>query len=126
MPAGSGHFAGPLSFHLTDHVRQIEAALGVLAGSVTYHLDRIDQRHRPALQEGDQLSDRCNTEHVDPCDELGLSGLAQGHDDPRETCLLGRKSGGQDAAYRPEPTGTRQFLTSVKESLDSCPESARA
>ena len=76
VPARSGYFAGPLGLHLTDHIRQVKTALGVLAGSVAHHLDRIDQRHRPALQEGDELSDRGNTEHIDPCDELGLSGLA--------------------------------------------------
>jgi hypothetical protein len=103
MPAGSGYLAGPLSLHLTDHVCQIEAAFGVRAGAVAYHVDRIDQRYRPALQEGDELSDRGNTEHLDPGDELGLPGLAQGHDDPGETGLLDRKSGRQDASNRPEP-----------------------
>jgi hypothetical protein len=104
MSAGGGYLAGPLGLHLTDHVRQVETALGMLADWIAYHLDRIDQRHRPALQEGNQLSDRGNTEHVDPRDQLSLSGLSQGHDHPRETCLLGRESGGQDPSDRPKPT----------------------
>ena len=82
MPAGSGHLAGPLGLHLTDHVCQVETTAGVLVGPIAYHIDRIDQRHRPALQEGDQLSDRGNTEHVDPRDQLRLSGLPQRHDHP--------------------------------------------
>jgi hypothetical protein len=40
------------------------------------HLNRIHRRQWLAMQEGDQLSDRGNTEHVDPCDQLCLSGLA--------------------------------------------------
>ena len=104
MPSGSSYLAGPLGLHLTNHVCQVEATLGVLVGSVADHIDRIDDRQRPALQEGDQLSDRGNTEHIDPCDELRLSGLAQRHDHPGETRLLGRKSGGQHASDRTQPT----------------------
>ena len=104
MPAGSGYLAGPLGLHLTDHVCQVETALGVLAGRVAHHLDRVDQRHRLAPQEGDQLGDRGNTEDLDALDEFRLSGLTQRHDHPGETCLLGRQSGGQNAADRPDPT----------------------
>jgi hypothetical protein len=39
---------------------QVEAALGVPAGRITHHLDRIDHRHRLALQQGDQLGNRGN------------------------------------------------------------------
>ena len=120
MPSGCGHLAGPLGLHLTDHVCQIEAAIGVLAGLIAYHIDWLDQRHRPALQEGDQLSDRGNTEHLDPCNELGLSGLAQGTI-TAETCLLGRKSGRQDAADRPDrpsspssPSSTVAVISSAR------------
>jgi hypothetical protein len=104
MSSGRSDLAGPLGLHLTDYVCQVETTLGVLVGSIAYHIDRIHLRHRPALQKGDQLSDRGNTEHVDPSDEFCLSGLAQRHDHPGETCLLGRKSGGQDASDRPQPT----------------------
>ena len=48
MSAGSGYLTSPLGLHLPDHVCKIEVALGVLAGRVTHHLDRIDQRHRLA------------------------------------------------------------------------------
>jgi hypothetical protein len=39
---------------------QVEAALGVPAGRITHHLDRIDHRHRRTLQQGDQLGNRGN------------------------------------------------------------------
>ena len=67
MPSASSHLAGPLSLHLTDHICQVQTTHGVRTGCVTHHLDRIHLRHRFAAQESDQLSDRCDTEHVDPC-----------------------------------------------------------
>ena len=67
MPSASSHLAGPLGLHLTDHVCQVQTTHGVLTGSIAYHLDRIHLRHRFAAQESDQLSDRGDTEHVDPC-----------------------------------------------------------
>jgi hypothetical protein len=76
----------------------------VLAGRITHHLDRIDHGHRLALQQGDQLGNRGNAEHIDASDEFRLSGLAQRHDHPPKTCLLGRKSRGQNATDWPDPT----------------------
>ena len=113
MPAGSGYLAGPLGLDLTDHVCQVETTLGVLAGRVAHHLDRVDQRHRLAPQEGDQLGDRGNTEDLDAFDEFRLSGLAQRHDHPREARLLGRQEwrakrrgpAGADHPTQARPTG---------------------
>ena len=76
----------------------------MLAGRVTHHLDRIDQRHGLVSKKGDQLADRGNAEHLDPCDELGFSRLPQGHDDPPEPGLLGCQSGRQNVADRPDRT----------------------
>ena len=104
MPTGSGYLAGPLGFDLADHVCQVETALGVCASPVAQHLDRVDQRHRLATQEGDQLGDRGNTEDLDAFNQFRLSGLTQRHDHPAEARLLSRQSGGQNAADRSEPT----------------------
>jgi hypothetical protein len=76
----------------------------MFTGWIAHHLNRIDQRHGLVSKEGDQLADRGNAEHVDPCDELGFSRLSQGHDDPPEPGLLGCQSGRQHAADRPDPT----------------------
>ena len=84
-------------------------ALGVLAGRVAYDLNRIDQRHRLITKESDQLGDRGDPEHVDPSDQLRLSGLTQGHDHSREACLLSRQGGWQDAAHRPQTTIQPEF-----------------
>jgi hypothetical protein len=92
MSAGSGYLAGPLGLHLTDHICQVQTTAGVFPGPLGQDLNRLDGRHRDALQEGDQLSDRGNTEDLDAFNEFRLSGLAQGHDDPPEARLLGRKS----------------------------------
>jgi hypothetical protein len=75
MPAGRGYLAGPLSLNLTDHICQVQTTLGVPIGPIAYYIDWIRRRQSLALQEGDQLSDRGNTEHVDPCDQLRLSSL---------------------------------------------------
>jgi hypothetical protein len=95
MSAGGGYVAGPLGLQLPDHVGKIEAALGVLAGRITHHLDRIDQWQGFIPEQGDQLGDRGNAEDIDACDEFRFSGLPQWHDHPGKTRLLGRKRGGQ-------------------------------
>jgi hypothetical protein len=55
MSAGCGYLAGPLGLQLSDHVGKIEAALGVLAGRVTHHLDRIYHWQGLTAQQGNQL-----------------------------------------------------------------------
>jgi hypothetical protein len=62
-----------------------------------------------APQEGDQLGDRANTKDLDPLDQFRLTGLAQRNDHPRETRLLSRQRGGQDAAYGAEATVQPEF-----------------
>jgi hypothetical protein len=76
MPAGGGYLTGPFRLDLTDHVCQVKLALGMLPSLIAHYLDRIDQRHRLAPQESDQLRNRGNTEYVDPRHQLCLSGLA--------------------------------------------------
>jgi hypothetical protein len=104
VPTGRRNLAGPLGLGLPDHICQVETTVRVLTGSLADDVDGFDQRHWYALQEGDQLGDRGNTEDIDPFDEFRLSGLPQGHDHPGEACLLGGQCGGQDSAYRTEAT----------------------
>src|SRR5688572_14597989 len=66
MSAGSGYLAGPFGLQLADHVCKIKVALGVLAGRVAHHLDRIDQGQGFVPEQGDQLGNRGNAEHIMP------------------------------------------------------------
>ena len=76
VPAGRGYLAGPLGLDLTNHICQVETTLACLpARSPITSIGSTNGIGLPS-QECDQLSDRSNTEHVDPFDQLRLSGLS--------------------------------------------------
>jgi hypothetical protein len=109
VSTGGGDLAGPLGLDLTHDICQVETTVRMLAGRLTDHVDGLNIRHWNAPQEGDQLGDRANTKDLDPLDQFRLTGLAQRNDHPRETRLLSRQRGGQDAAYGAEATVQPEF-----------------
>ena len=109
VPTRGGYFAGPLGLDLTHDICQVETTVRMPAGRLTDHVDGLDIRHWNAPQEGDQLGDRADTKDLDPLDQFGLTSLAQRDDHPRETRLLSRQRGGQNAADRPKATIQPEF-----------------
>jgi hypothetical protein len=82
VPARRSYLAGPLGLDLANYICKVETTLRMAAGAFTDHINRIDGRHRDASQKSDQLSDRADTEYLDPCNELRLPGLTQWNDHP--------------------------------------------
>jgi hypothetical protein len=109
VPARRSYLAGPLGLDLANYICKVETTLRIAAGPFTDHLNRIDGRHRDTSQKSDQLSDRADTEYLDPCNEIRLPGLTQWNDHPLEACLLSRERSRQNSAYRPEATVQPHF-----------------
>jgi hypothetical protein len=57
VPTCCGYLTSPLRLDLTDHIRQVKTTACMPAGSLPYHLDRVNRRYRAAAQKRDQLSD---------------------------------------------------------------------
>jgi hypothetical protein len=70
VPTGRGNLTGPLD--LQPHLPGPDVGWRVLSARSPDHLNRIHRRQWLALQEGDRLSDRGNTEHLDPRHQLCL------------------------------------------------------
>jgi hypothetical protein len=67
---GCGYFASPLGLNLTNHICQVETTVRVPTSTLIDGFNGVHQRQRDALQEGDQLGDRGNTEDLDSCNEF--------------------------------------------------------
>ena len=53
VPASRGYLASPLRLHLANNIGQVEMAARVATDSLPDHLNRVDRRHRNALEKRD-------------------------------------------------------------------------
>src|SRR4029450_12549615 len=104
VPTCCGYLTSPLRLDLTDHIRQVKTTARMPAGSLPYHLDRVNRRDRAAAQKRDQLGEGGDTKDLNAFNEFGLAGCAQWDDPPGEASLLRSQSGGQNTADRTKTT----------------------